>query len=417
MADGAGTSAGGARRARSSSKGDPAVPDDRNSTSLDATEPGRSLGVEEEFLVVDPESRRVVPRAAAVLAAAAGQPGRAEKELTQIQVETATAPCRTLDALRADLVRARAAIAAAAGEAGCAVAPSGTAVLAGASHPPISDSNRYGRMAAEYRALLSGQGVCGCHVHVGVPDRETALQVSNHVRPWLPALQALAGNSPFLDGVDTGYASWRSVAWSRWPVGGPPPFWHSVEQYDALVESLISSGVILDPGMVYWYARPSARFPTLEIRVCDVLPTVDDVLLVAALTRALVQTALTDLGRGLPAVEVPEQMLRAAHWRAARDGLEGEAVNVVSGQPLPAWDLVGHLLAHVGPALDRSGDAGTVTGLVAGLRERGSAAARQRAVYEAGRNPADVVDWLVGQLRAGPDPVPAGPTGGRMPQG
>jgi len=350
-----------------------------------------SFGVEEEFFVVDPGSRRVVAAAPAVQAM---QPELITKELTRYQVEIATEPCRTLAELRADLTRRRSALAAAAEQAGYLVLPSGTPPLGGTGMP-ISDDERYDAMEKEYRDLIDRSGICGCHVHVGVPDRRTALLVSNHLRPWLPVLTALAANSPYRDGRDTGYASWRTVAWSSWPVAGPAPFWRSEEQYEALVASLIKSGVILDPGMVYWYIRPSARYPTLEVRACDVLPTVDLAVLVAALTRALVATALRDLAGYVTAVEVPDEMLRAAHWRAARDGLAGDGVDVLSGQPMPAFELVQRLVRRVQPELDRAGDTAEVLDLLARVARDGAPAARQRAVHAASDELADVVDMLV----------------------
>ncbi|OLB80633.1 MAG: hypothetical protein AUI14_06005, partial [Actinobacteria bacterium 13_2_20CM_2_71_6] len=290
--------------------------------------------------------------------------------------------------------RRRAALAEAAGRVGYAILPSGTAPLGGTGMP-ISADDRYDTMEREYRALLDRSGVCGCHVHIGLPDRGTALHVSNHLRIWLPVLAALAGNSPYRDGRDTGYASWRTIAWYSWPVAGPAPFWRSEQQYDDLVDALIQSGVILDRGMVYWYARPSARYPTLELRICDVLPTVDGAVLVAALTRALVGTALADLRDDVQAIEIPADMLRAAHWRAARDGLTGNGVEVLSGRPVPAAELVRRLVSRVRPELDRTGDTDEVLDLLARIEVDGSPAQRQRTAYARRGDLRDVVDALV----------------------
>ncbi len=350
-----------------------------------------SFGVEEEFFVVDPDSRRVVAAAPKVRAV---RPELVAKELTRYQVEIATRPCDTLAELRADLYRRRAGVVRAAARVGYAVLPSGTAPLGGAGLP-VTDDDRYDAMEREYRDLLGRSGVCGCHVHVALPDRWTALRVSNHLRPWLPVLAAISSNSPYRSGHDTGYASWRTIAWSSWPVAGPAPFWRSDEHYEALVDGLIQSGVILDTGMLYWYARPSARFPTLELRACDVLPTVDGTLLVAALARALVGTALADLAGDVAAVDVPTEMLRAAHWRAARDGLAGDGVDVLSGRPKPAAELVRALVSRVRPALDRAGDTAVVLELLARLDADGGPAQRQRLLHARRGDLRDVVDALV----------------------
>jgi carboxylate-amine ligase len=194
----------------------------------------------------------------------------------------------------------------------------------------------------------------------------------------------MTANSPISDGRDTGHASWRSVLWARWPSTGPTPYFRDHADYRRTVDRMIATGVMMDDGMVYWYARPSATYPTVEVRVGDVCPTPADTTLVAALIRGLVATLLADVRDGRRAPEVPDGLLAAAHWRAAHDGLEGDGVDPVSGLVLPAWDLVDRLVARVGPALAAHGDTATVAELLALLRERGSGAARQRRARQAG---------------------------------
>ncbi len=356
-----------------------------------------SMGVEEEFLLVDPDSRRLASGAGEVrrVAAELDLGDFVEKELTDYQLETATDPCATLEQLRTGLIAGRKALVTAAARAGYRAVASGTAVLGAPERVAVTPDSRYERMHREYREMLADQWVCGCHIHVGLPDRETAVLVSNHLRPWLPVLQAISGNSPFADGVDTGYASWRTLVWSRWPVAGPAPFWRDLTHHDAFVDCLIRSGVILDPAMVYWYARPSAHVPTLEIRVCDVMPSVDDVVLVAGLVRGLVGAALRDLRDGIEAVDVPGDMLRAAHWRAARDGLTGSGVDPASGEPVPATELVRRLVRRVRDVLDQYGDTDEIDELLDRLAERGAPAQRQRAVHQRNGDARDVVDYLI----------------------
>jgi carboxylate-amine ligase len=224
--------------------------------------------------------------------------------------------------------------------------------------------------------------VCGCHVHVGVPDRELAIRVCDHLRMWLPVVQALTVNSPLFEGVDTGHASWRSIQLERWPSLGPSPLLSSGEQYDRTVRTLVASGVMLDESMVLWYARPSATWPTVEVRVGDVCLTVDDTVLVAALVRALVSTAVADIAAGVPAPDVPDHLLRAAHWNAAHAGVGGTLLDPVRGVARPAWDLVEELLVAVTPALERHGDAGEVHTGLARVRREGTGADRQRRILE-----------------------------------
>ena len=164
------------------------------------------------------------------------------------------------------------------------------------------------------------QGICGCHVHVQVPDRAAAVHVSNWLRPWLPSLLALSANSAVYRSADSGYASWRSVLWRRWPVAGAPPFFPSPDDYDRPVRMLIDSEVILDQKMIYWDVRPSENFPTIEVRVADVPATVAETVLLATLVRAAVMTAL-EAGEDEQPRRLAPAALRAAYWKAAHDGL------------------------------------------------------------------------------------------------
>jgi len=359
---------------------------------------GLTFGVEEEFLLVDPDSWRVTTRADDVLAKLPDelQP-RVRHELLSTQIEVSTPVCRKLDELRWWLVHLRLCVAEAAERAGCRLMAAGTGLLDFPGNPPVAPGDRYARMADEFRALVEVQGVCACHVHVGVGDRDLAAAVSNHLRPWLPVLHALSVNSPYADGRDTGYASWRSVMVTRWPSSGPPPWLDSAEHHDRTVADLIAAGAMIDKRMVYWYTRLSPRYPTIEMRTGDVCSTVDETVLVAALTRALVANAIAEVRAGHTAPSPDDVLLQAAHWRAARDGLEGMGVDVLGADVRPAWELVDQLVDRVEPALGAHGDREPVEDLVALIRSHGSGAARQRAVYAAHRDVAAVARFLVEQ--------------------
>jgi carboxylate-amine ligase len=337
-----------------------------------------TVGVEEEYLLVDVDTATAAARVDEVEAALDPDlRARMRHEFHASQLELATEVCTDLAGLRDQISTMRRAAATAAATIGCRLLAVGTAVYEGPP-PPVTDDPRYVLMAERFGAVADTPGLCGCHIHVGVPGRERAVQVCNHLRPWLPTLLAMTANSPFSDGRDTGYASWRSVLWAHWPSAGPPPYFRDLRDYEATVERMISTGVMLDEGMIYWYARPSARYPTVEARVGDVCATTDDVVLVAALVRALVATALDAIETGRPAPCVPDALLSAALWRAGHDGLAGDGVDAATGAVAPAWELVDRLVRHVEPALDRHGDLATVHDLLELLRRRGTGAERQR---------------------------------------
>jgi glutamate---cysteine ligase / carboxylate-amine ligase len=256
---------------------------------------------------------------------------------------------------------------------------------------PVTDTPRYRRIGEQFGMVAHEQGICGAHVHVEVPDREAAVAVSNHLRPWLPTLLAITANSAVYRGAETGYVSWRSILWQRWPCAGPPPYFHSASHYDEVVEMMVRSGTILDDGMVYWDVRPSAHFPTVEIRVSDVPATVDESVLFATLVRALVMTALGDIEHGVPTPEFSAETLRAAYWKAAHDGIRGEAIDVVAGDVRPAAAQIAELLATVRHALEEVGDYEDASQGIANLLANGNGAVRQLAAFRRRGEADDVI--------------------------
>lgn len=366
---------------------------------------GPRFGVEEEFLVVDPETRAVVPEAAAVLAAARPVLGdRVGGEITHMQVETRTEPSGTAEELYRQLAEGRALLAEAAASAGYGVVAAGTPVLGDFVPAPITEGPRQDRGNATFRGLHDELTICAQHVHVEIPERERALLVSNHLRPHLPVLIALAANSPFWVERDTGYASWRTMIWHRWPVAGPPPYFTSVADYQQTVARLEEAGAIVDVGTIFWDIRPSEHLPTLEIRAADVPTTAEESALLAALVRALVTAALAKVDAGDPGPRIPAETLRPAYWRAARDGMSGHGVDVETGRLLPARDLAERLLDSVRPILADNGDLDLVSGWLAQIVRDGDGATRQRQAFAEGGSLSDVVDQLA--ARTAPQAVP-----------
>ncbi|SCF11389.1 carboxylate-amine ligase [Micromonospora purpureochromogenes] len=360
-----------------------------------------TLGVEEEFLLLDPATGESLPVADRVLHTLSGTAREQSRhEFRHSMVEMVTPVCTDLAQLREHLVALRGAAAEAAKAAGARLVAVGATPVCEA-HRSVPDEQRYHAMSRRFGPVAHDPAVCGCHVHVGVPDRELAVQVCNHLRPWLPVVQALTANSPLHDGRDTGHASWRSMQLERWPSIGPTPHFESVAEYDATVQELIAAGIMLDAAMVYWYARPSSAYPTVEVRVGDVCPTVDDTVLVAALVRALVATMADDVRAGVRATPVRDCLVAAAHWRAAHDGVDGDLIDLRGGGARPAWDLIDELLVTVTSALTRHGDLDAVLRQLDRIRRDGTGATRQRRIMA--RTDGDVravLDHLTAQTTA-----------------
>ncbi|MEU9800888.1 YbdK family carboxylate-amine ligase [Streptomyces sp. NPDC051000] len=355
-----------------------------------------TLGVEEEFLLVDRASRTPVGRAAPVIAGVAPLLGdRVEPEFYTAQVEVHTDPVNNTADLWRQLAWMRREVARAAADQGCLLIAAGTSVVPPTQPLTVASGRRYREMALRYPAVLGArdQAVCGCHIHVGVDSKAQALALANRMSPWLPVLQAIGANSPFDRGADSGHASRRSVAHSRWPTVGPAPILDESE-YEGLATSLVRSGLLLDRKMIYWYARPSEHVPTLEIRVADTNADLDTVVLLAALVRALAATFLTEPTDNPPVLPVGLGRIYAAHRLAAAHGLAGDGIDPHTGTRLPAWTLVDRLRDRTEAALAGSGDLPLVDRLLLHMRAAGDGASRQRAAYRRRGRLSDVVDDL-----------------------
>ncbi len=340
----------------------------------------RTMGVEEELLLVEPGTGQPLAVAETALGAA-GQPEETELalELQRQQLETNTTVCRELGELAREVRRCRSLAAEAAASAGARVAALGTSpapVL-----PQLVREGRYLRMARAFGITAEEQLTCGCHVHVGISSADEGVAVLDRIRPWLAVLLALSANSPFWQGRDTSYASFRYQAWGRWPTAGPTEPFGTVQAYRQTVRQMVGTGTLLDSGMLYFDARLSEHYPTLEIRIADVCLHADDAVLIAALGRALVATEARSwqAGAGVPGQRT--EMLRLAAWRASRSGLDDALLDPRTGQPEQAATVAKALLDHVRDALDEAGDSAAVSDLLAEVLARGNGAAFQRNAY------------------------------------
>jgi len=342
---------------------------------------GATLGVEEEYHLVA-SATGLLADAPEVLDAAAALLGeQAQGEISTSQLEVATPVCTSLAEVREHLRRLRRGAAEAARQSGCGLLASGTHPVSTWRDQRLSEAERYQHLHDRWGLLALQQLIVGCHVHVSVHDPELAVQVLDRLRPDLPLLLALSGSSPYWEGVDTGYASYRTQWYSRFPVTGLPEHFGSRAAYDATVAQLVAAGIADDASHLYWDVRPATRYPTVEVRVADTMPLLDDVVLHAGLARALVQQAAADAVAGLPAPELRPEVGRAARWRAARYGLEGELLDARRGELRAPADLVRDLLARVHGPLADSGDLDEVAALAQAALARGTSAARQRDVH------------------------------------
>jgi carboxylate-amine ligase len=371
----------------------------------------RTFGVEEELLLVDAVTLMPLAAGEAVVdhheqhaGSGAHRPGAVSLapepadvspghgltvEFQQEQIEVVGPPQLTLTDQIAAIRTGRALADEAARAVGGRAVALATSVSADLPH--LVPEARYRRIQQHVGLLAAEQLTCGFHVHVGIASREEGVAVLDRIRVWLPVLLALSANSPFWYGVDTGFSSYRYQAWMRWPTAGPSEVFGTVEAYDRHVQDLLVSGVPLDDGMIYFDARLSTRFPTVEVRVADVCLDPVHAAVIAALVRALVETAARAWRAGLPPAPVGVAQLRAWSWRAARSGVEAQLVSPVTGTAAAAGEVVAELLELLHPALAETGEEEQVQAVVATMLREGTGARAQREAYASRHDLHDVV--------------------------
>lgn len=370
-----------------------------------------TLGIEEEFFVIDPVSRFVVPNGRPVLdrldkQGLVGGSASYGHELLLSTIEARSRVCSGLAELRANLEDLRRRLVRAAADEGRTIVAAGTPPLADWSDQRVTPSQRYQQLAERQQQLARDLLLCGCHVHVGIGSQETCVEVVNRARPWLPCLLALSSSSPFWMGAATGYASYRSIAYSRWATVGIPEVHRSVAEYQAVVRTLIDTGVILDAAQIYWDVRLNETHGTVEFRTADMGTTIDEAILQAGLCRALAQVCALDAASGRPLPSTRAELLRGARWRAARSGLAGMLVDVLAMEAVPAQVLLDRFLGYLRPVLEDTGDWDEVSALMRETVRRGTSSRRQMEAFTRSSRLEDVVDLLTRETVPGSPALP-----------
>lgn len=362
----------------------------------------RTFGVEEELLIVDPSSGEPLALADALLAGrklaaddAPDKPRLLQKqgsatvdddemglsaELKLEQIETQTRPCLDHAELLRQIRAGRAMADEAAQRQGARVAALATSPLALSSH--TTPDPRYARMLERFGLTAQEQLTCGFHVHTYIESPDEGVAVLDRIRDKLAVLIALSANSPFWNGVETGFESYRTQAWNRWPSSGPSAIYGSLSSYRRVVTRLLESGVVFDEGMIYFDARLSRNHPTVEVRVADVCLRAEDAALIAVLVRALVESAGREWSDGVEPAPVPTVLLRMAAWQASNFGLRGELLDFGSFRPAPAADVARSLVDFLEPVLSESGELELARQGVEEIIARGTGASEQRNIRE-----------------------------------
>ena len=362
-----------------------------------------TLGVEMELMLIDPETRELVKGAAELLAEMGlGHPDgihpKAKAEFLQSTVEIITGICETVDEARSDLSRSLDGVRQLASARGLELMCSGTHPFSDPVLQEITANARYARLLEDMQWAARQMQIFGIHVHVGVRSGEKAIAMVNAISAYIPHLLALSASSPYWMGHDTGLASSRSKVFEALPTAGPPWQLNGWAQFERFMDTLIAARSISTVREVWWDIRPHPSFGTIEMRVCDGLPTLREVTAVAALTQCLVQRydSLIDRGYTLP---MPRPWLvRENKWRAARYGLDASIIVDELGTTMALRDSLTELVQELAPIADRLGCWTELSSILA-IMERGPSYLRQREVVAAGGSLLDVVDSLVGELK------------------
>lgn len=355
-----------------------------------------TMGCEEEFQIVDPATGKLASRAEKLKADSHLHGDLApQNELHLCQIETATPICGSLGEVREKLGDARRDLLESASHFDLTIGAAGTHAFADWHDQPVTPKERYLGMVSDFQYLTRELLIFGQHVHVGVEDPDLAVQVMNRSRVYLSTLLALTASSPYWLGEDTGYDSFRTLMWLKWPMTGPPQLFKDRADYDRTIDGLVGAGVISDGSKVYWDVRIPADLPTVEFRVSDVSPRLDDAVMLAGLVRAIALRCARAAADGEPDPEPRPELLKAASWRAARSGVSGELIDVAAGRKCPAAERIEAMLGELAGELDDLGEGTFVRERVREILDGGNSADRQRYAVEQADSVRSAVDLVV----------------------
>jgi carboxylate-amine ligase len=365
-------------------------------------EPGLfTLGVEEEFQIVDPKTRelkshiqQIIEDGKVVLAE------NVKAEMHQSVVEVGTDICGDIKDARQQVTKLRKDLAKLANKNGLKIAAAGTHPFSHWKDQAITEHPRYREIISDYQQVARANLIFGLHVHVGVDDRETALHVMNAARYFLPHIFAISTNSPFWIGRNTGFKSYRSKVFDRFPRTGIPDYFGSIAEYDNFVKLLIKTKCIDDAKKIWWDIRAHPYFNTLEFRICDITMRIDETLCLAALMQAIVAKLHKLIKQNLGFRLYRRALIAENKWRAARYGISGKLIDFGKQQEVEFKLLVSELLEFIDDVVDGLGSREEVH-YVKKILEMGTGADRQLAVYEQSGDTKAVVDYIIEETHRG----------------
>jgi carboxylate-amine ligase len=366
-------------------------------------EPAFTVGIEEEYLLVDRETRDLVvdPPGTLMEECAALMEGQVSPEFMRCQIEVGTGVCETMADARRDLVRLRKTVAEVANRHGLAPIAASTHPFANWQGQKHTDKQRYNELAKDMQVVLRRLLTCGMHVHVGIEDADLRIELLSQIPYFLPHLLALSTSSPFWDGVDTGMKSYRLSAFNELPRTGPPEQFNSYADYQRTVAVMVKAGLIEDATKLWWDVRPSARFPTVEMRISDIPPLLDDTIAIASLYRCICRMLYRLRRDNLRWRSYSRLLIAENRWRAQRYGMDEGLVDFGRGEVVPYDELAEELIELLHEDAEYFGCVAELES-IREIVHRGTSAHRQVAVYNSaideGGNETTALRAVVDQL-------------------
>jgi glutamate---cysteine ligase / carboxylate-amine ligase len=371
-----------------------------------------TLGIEEEFAIIDPETRELRSHIQEILEdGKVTLKERVKPEMHQSVVELGTEICQSITDARMHVVDLRSKLAALAARGGLKIASVGTHPFSHWHDQLITQGDRYQEIVKDMQLLARANLIFGLHVHVGIPDREAAIHVMNQVRYFLPHLYALSVNSPFWVGRNTGLKGYRLKVFERFPRTGIPDAFESLAEYEDYLRLLVKTGCVDNAKKIWWDIRLHPFFDTLEVRVCDAQTRVDDTLAIAALIQAIVAKLFKLQNQNLSFRIYRRRLLDENRWRAARYGIDGHLIDFGREASVETRGLIEEILEFIAAEIEELGSRREMEHVQKILRE-GTGADRQLAVWERTNDMHAVVDHIVHETYEGlkieePHPVTA----------
>ena len=366
--------------------------------------PSLTLGIEEEYQIIDPETRELKSYITEILQGDKVILDEVKPELHQSMVEIGSKVCRAPSDLRSELVRLRGMVMDLAARSNLVIAAAGTHPFSSWMTQEITPLERYMGVREDLQDLAQQLLIFGTHIHVGIEDKDFLIDAMNVARYLLPHVLCLSTSSPFWQGRRTGLKSYRSIVFRNFPRTGVPPIMRSYTEFDELLGSLVETGCVPDGSKIWWDVRPHHAYPTLEFRVCDVCTRVEEAVCIAAILQAIVAKIWKLRRDNLTFRVYPSAMVEENKWRAVRFGLDGKLIDFGKEQEQPARELIAEMLQwFVDDVVDELGSRREVE-YAFDIMRNGTSADRQLAVYDQTRDLKRVVDRVVAETAEGVRP-------------